>query len=162
MLKFESDETRFQVKQSSYILPLILLPIPPALLYEHGASLLEGSIETGALVGLGFGILIPLFAAYQYLEFVNFEFHRDDGMFRWRRRELLHKSSGQVPLARIIAVRRESLENSGSAGLKYSYRLVVELDDGSIIPLSKGYSNVHDKALEQIVEQLRDYLNLAP
>ena len=44
------------------------------------------------------------------------------------------------------------------AGLRYRYRLVVVLDDGRIVGLTHGYSGIHDQQLDQIVNQIREYL----
>ena len=160
MLAIEQDESTYRVRYHSYLLAVIFLIIPPALLYEHGTSLLDGSIETGELVGLCIGILLPLLGAYFFIEFASFTFSTRDDLFRWHWRNLVTKKSGAVPLSRIVKVRREALESSGSSGLQYTYRLVVILDDGTLIPLTRSFSGVHDKKLGQIVDQIRAYLGL--
>ena len=46
----------------------------------------------------------------------------------------------------------------GSTGLRYIYRLVVVLDDDSVIPLTRGFSGLYDKKIDRIVDQIREYL----
>ena len=85
-------------------------------------------------------------------------FSIDDDVFRWRWHNFISKKSGEVPLGRIARIRREAMESSESSGLQYTYRLVVILDDGTVIPLTRGFSGVHDKQLDQIVDQIREHL----
>lgn len=158
MLATEHDESTYQVHSKSYVISLILLLIPPALLYEHLPGLLDGSIKTGELLGLCIGVVLPLLGAYYMVEFASFTFSLDQDVFRWRWHNFIKRKSGEVPLGRIARVRRESLESSGSSGLQYSYRLVVILDDDSIIPLTRGFSGIHDKQLDRIVDQIREHL----
>lgn len=158
MLASEQNESTYEVHSSSYVISLILLLIPPALLYELGPSLLDGSIKNGELVGLGIAVLLPLVGAYYMAEFASFSFSLEENIFRWRWHNFIKRKSGEVPLSRIAGVRREALESSGSSGLRYSYRLVVILDDDTIVPLTRGFSGVHDKKLDQIVDQIRDHL----
>ena len=146
------------MRYRSFVPSLILLLIPPALLFEHGPSLIDGSIKTGELVGLGIGIVLPLLGAYYLVEFSSFSFSIDEDVFRWRWHNLFRRKSGEVPLGRIVGIRREALESSGSAGLQYTYRLVVILDDDRVIPLTRGFSGLYDKKLDQIVDQVREHL----
>ncbi|MCP4392262.1 MAG: hypothetical protein GY802_28470, partial [Gammaproteobacteria bacterium] len=69
MLATEHDESTYQVHSNSYVISVILLLIPPALLYEHLPGLLDGSIATGELVGLCLGVMLPLLGAYYMVEF---------------------------------------------------------------------------------------------
>jgi len=158
MLATVQNESTYEVHSRSYVLSLIMLLIPPALMYELVPSLVDGSIKNGELVGLCIGIVLPLIGAYYMLEFASFSFSIDDDAFRWRRHNFIRKKSGEVPLGRIATVRREGLESSGSSGLQYTYRLVVILDDHTIIPLTRGFSGVHDRRLDQIVDQIREHL----
>jgi hypothetical protein len=158
MLATVQNESTYEVRSSSYVLSLIMLLIPPALMYELLPSLLDGSIKTGELVGLCIGIGLPLLGAYYMLEFASFSFSIEDDVFRWRWHNFIKKKSGEAPLGRIAQVRREALESSGSSGLQYTYRLVVILDDNTIIPLTRGFSGVHDRKLDQIVDQIREHL----
>ena len=158
MLATEQDESTYQVRSSSYVLSLILLLIPPAMLYQQGPALLDGSIEKGELIGLCIGVLLPLLSAYYMVEFASFRFSLDEDVFRWRWHNFIRRKSGAVPLERIVEVRRDALESSGSSGLQYSYRLVVILDDDSIISLTRGFSGIHERQLEQIVNQIREHL----
>ena len=50
------------------------------------------------------------------------------------------------------------MDSSDSDGVSYIYRLVVELDDGSIVPLTRSFSGMHDRRLDGIVAQIREYL----
>ena len=158
MLTSEYNETTYRVRYQSYVISLLLVLVPPALLYELGPSLLDGSIRTGEFAGLGIGILLPLAGAYYMLEFASFTFSTDDDVFRWNWNNLFRRKSGEVPLGRVARVRREALKTSASAGSQYSYRLVVILDDDTVIPLTRGYSGIHDRQLDKIVDQIREHL----
>jgi hypothetical protein len=128
------------------------------MLIELVPRVLDDSIKTGELVGLFIGILLPLIGAYYYIEFVSFTFSRTDGVFQWRWRNLFKNKAGEVPLSRIVKVRRDAIESGDSGGLQYSHRLVVILDDDTIIPLTRGYSGLYSKKLDQIVDQIHDYI----
>jgi len=158
MLVTEEDESAYRVRSNSYVIALVLLCLPPLMLIELFPRVLDGSIKTGELVGLFIGVLLPLAGAYFFIEFASFTFSRTDGVFHWRWRNLFKKRAGEVPLTRIIKVRREAIEAGDSGGLQYSHRLVVILDDDTIIPLTRGYSGLHSKKLDQIVNQIRDYI----
>jgi uncharacterized membrane protein (GlpM family) len=154
MLASETNETTYHVRYQSYVISLLLVLVPPAMLYQLGPSLLDGSIKTGELAGLGIGIILPLVGAYYMLEFASFTFSTDEDVFRWHWNNLLRRKSGAVPLGRVARVRREALETSVSSGSQYSYRLVVILDDDTVIPLTRGYSGIHDRQLDKIVDHL--------
>ena len=158
MLTAEEDESAYRVNYKSYLTPLIFLCIPPLILFELGPSVLDNTIKTGALVGLSIGILLPLLGAYYFFEFASFTFSRTDDLFHWHWRSPFRKKSGKVPLNRIIKVRRDGMESSNSDGLQFTYRLVVILDDDTTIPLTRGYSGLHDRKLDQIVDQIRAYI----
>lgn len=158
MLVTEEDESTYRIQYRNYLLPLIFLCLPPLMLIEHGSSLIDGSIETGELIGLLLGILLPLIGAYYYIELASFDFSKHDGVLTWHWRSLFKKRGGEVPFNRIVQVRREALESGDSGGLQYSHRLVVMLDDNSTIPLTRGYSRLYSKKLEQIVDHLQDFL----
>lgn len=158
MLVTHEDESIYQVRYNSYVIPVLFLCIPPLMLIELGPSVLDDSIKTGELVGLLIGILLPLIGAYYYIEFASFTFSSTDGVFRWRWRNLFKKKTGEVPFSRIVKVRRDAIESGDSGGLKHSHRLVVILDDNTIIPLTRGYSGLHSKKLDQIVDQIRGYI----
>jgi hypothetical protein len=158
MLTAEHDKSNYQVRYSSYVIPLIFLSLIPLLLIEHGASLVDGSIETGELIGLCIGLILPLVVAYFFIEIASFTFSVEDGLFSWRWRNLITSKSGEVPLGRIIKVRRDALESGDSGGQQYSYRLLVILDDQTMVPLTRGYSGLYDKKLDQIVGQIREHI----
>ncbi len=158
MLVAEEDESAYRVRYDSYVFPVIFLCIPPLMLIELGPKVLDESIKTGELVGLVLGILLPLMGAYFFIEFSSFTFSRTDGVFRWRWRNLVKRKTGEVPLSRVANVRRDAIESGDSGGLQYSHRLVVILDDSTIIPLTRGYSGLYSKKLDQIVDQIRDYI----
>jgi len=158
MLATEQNESDYRVTYRSYLLSLLLLLIPPALLYEHVPSLLDGSIDRSDFAGLIIGIVLPLVGAYYLTEFASFRFSLERDQFKWRWHNFIRRRSGQVPLQRVVKVRREALESSTSSGLQYSYRLVVILDDGSVIPLTRSFSGLYDKKLDQIVDQIREHL----
>jgi hypothetical protein len=158
MLTNEHDESIYRVRYSSYVIPLLFLSLIPLLLVEHGASLVDGSIETGELIGLCIGLILPLVVAYFFIEIASFTFSVEDGLFSWRWRNLITSKSGEVPLSRILKVRRDALASGDSGGQQYSYRLLVILDDQTMIPLTRGYSGLYDKKLDQIVDQIREHI----
>jgi hypothetical protein len=158
MFTSEQDDSAYRVHYRSYRLGVLLLLAPPLMLYEYVPSVIDASIEPSALAGLIIGVLLPLIGAYFLIEFASFSFSLRDNQFCWRWRNLLRHKSLEIPLQRIVQVRRESLESGDSAGVRYTYRLVVVLDDGNIVGLTRGYSRVHGKQLDQIVNQIREYL----
>lgn len=158
MYSTEQNRSTYRVSYRSYRLGALMLVVPPALLYEYGGGLLAGSLETSELAGLGFGVLLPLLGAWFLIEFSSFSFCRDDGLLRWQRRNLWRRRAGEVALERIARVRRESMDSSDSGGVSYVYRLIVDLDDGSAIPLTRGFSGLHDRQLDRIVAQIREHL----
>jgi hypothetical protein len=159
MLVSEAGVSVYQVRYSSYLLPLILLSLPPLMLIELGPGLLEGSLKTGEQISLALGVLLPLMGAYYLTEFASFTFSRDDGLLTWRWRNLVVSRSGEVPFDNIAQVRRDALETGDADGLQYSYRLVVILNDGSVIPLTRGFSGLYGRKLDQIVDQIRDFID---
>ena len=161
MLTYKHDDVNFTIRYRSWILPAALMLLPPAMLYELGPSVLDGSIERGELAGLILGLVLPTLALYFMLEFASFRFSREDGVFAWRWHNLIRRKSGRVPLERVARVRRDSLEGSDGGGTRHLYRLIVVLDDGTVVPLSRGFSGLHDRLLDRIVRQLRDFLGHA-
>ena len=158
MLAIESDGNLLRIHYRSYRLGLLLLAIPPALFYELGGRLLAGGLDAGERIGLAIGVLLPIAGAYLLIEFSRFSFSRDARLFRWQWRNLVKRSAGEVPFERIARVGRQSIDASDSSGRQHLYRLVVELDDGRVIPLSRGFSGLHDRKLAQIGEQVRAHL----
>ena len=158
MYVIEEDDSVYQVHYRSYRLAVVLLLLPPLMLIELGPGLFGGDTDNGELTTLILGVLLPLIGAYFLIEFASFSFSRQEGLFRWRWRNLLAHKAGEVPLERIVQVRREAIESGDSAGNRRSYRLVVVLDDNTVVGLTRGYSAFHDKKLELIVEQIREYL----
>jgi len=158
MLVIEQDDSALRVYYRSYRLALVLLVLPPLMLFEHVPALLDNSIETSDLAALILGVVLPLFGAYLLIEFASFSFSRRDSLFTWRWRNLLRSKSLELPLDRVVRVRRESVESGDSGGSGYSYRLVVVLDDGTVIGLTRSYSAIHDRKLDRIVDQIREYL----
>jgi hypothetical protein len=154
----EEDDFTYRVHYRSFRLAVVLLFLPPLTMVELVPDLLAGESGSGELLALALGVLLPLIAAYFLVELASFDFARRDGLFRWRWRNLLRSKAGEVALERIIQVRREAIESGDSAGNRLSYRLVVDLDDGSVVGLTRGYSGFHDKKLEQVVDQIREFL----
>lgn len=154
---FEVD-TDLEIRFSQYWLATFFLCIPPLLVIEQGPRLLAGDLSTGETLGLFFGFLLPALGAYYFIEFGRFTFSKRDNVFRWSWRNMFRKDSGEVPLKRVVKIRRDALEASDLVGWQNSYRLVAILDDGQIVPLTRSYSSQHGKKLDQIVDQLRDYL----
>lgn len=58
--------------------------------------------------------------------------------------------TGEVPLSRVANVR--------SMRLNQAFLVVVIVDDSAIIPLTRGYSGLYSKKLDQIVDQTRDHI----
>ena len=158
MLATERNGKTLEIRYRSYLLGLLLLTIPPTVIYEFGGGLLDGNLESSEKIGLVIGLLLPLAGSYYLVEFASFSFSLEDCRFRWQWRNLLRRSSGEVPLDRIARVGRESMQASDSAGAQRIYRLVVELDDATVIPLTQSYSGMHDRRLDQIVDQVREHL----
>ena len=158
MFVTEQDDSAYRVHYRSYRLGTTLALLPPLMLYEHGSALIDGSIDSSALVGLILGVAVPLFGAYLLIEFSSFRFSVNENQFRWRWRNLVRRKSLEVSLNRVVHVRREAIESGDSSGQRYTYRLVVVLDDQSVIGLTRGYSSNHGKQLETIVNQIREYL----
>jgi hypothetical protein len=158
MLAIESDGNLLRIHYRSYRLGLLLLAIPPALIYELGGSLLGGNLDGGERLGFAIGVLLPIAGAYYLIEFSRFCFSRDERLFRWQWRNLVRRSAGEVPFERIARVGRQAIDASDSSGRQHLYRLVVELDDASVIPLCRGFSGLHDRKLAQISDQVRAHL----
>jgi hypothetical protein len=158
MLISKQDDDAYRVHYRSYRLALVLMVLPPLMLYEHAPALLDGSIAGSDLAALLLGVLLPLIGAYFLVEFSSFTFSQHDNRFRWRWRNSFRRKSLEIPLDRVKHVRRESVESGDSSGSGYSYRLVVVLDDNRVIGLTRGYSGFHDRQLDRIVNQVREYL----
>jgi len=158
MFVTDQDESAYQVHYRSYRLGAALALLPPLMLYEHGPALLDGSIDNSALAGLILGVLLPLLGAYLLIEFSSFRFSVGNNKFGWRWRNLIRRKTLEVPLDRVVLVRREAIESGYSDSQQYTYRLVVVLDDQTVIGLTRGYSSHHGKQLEMIVNQIREYL----
>ena len=158
MFVSQLDDSGYRVYYRSYRLAVLLLLAPPLMLYEFVPAVIDGSIDKSELAGLIIGVLLPMLGAYFLIEFASFSFSQREQLFCWRWRNLLRRKSLEIPLQRIVQVRRESVESGNSTGSQYSYRLVVVLDDGSVVGLTHGYSGIHGKQLGQIVNQMREYL----
>ena len=103
----QQDDSAYRVYYRSYRLAALLLLVPPLMLYEFVPSVIDASIESSALAGLIIGVLIPLIGAYFLIEFASFSFSLRDNQFCWRWRNLLRHKSLQIPLQRIVQVRRD-------------------------------------------------------
>ena len=158
MYTTEQDHSTYRVSYRSYLLSSLMLVIPPALVYEYGAALLAGNLAAGELVGLALGVSMPLLGAWYLIEFACFSFSLDDGLLRWQWRNIWRRKVGEVALERIVRVGREGMESSDVPGLSYTYRLIVELDDGSVIPLTRGFSGLYARQLDDIVARIREHI----
>lgn len=158
MLTSEQDESSYRVYYRSYRLALALLLLPPLMLIEFVPALIDGSIDRSEVAALLLGVLLPLAGAWYSIEFASFSFSLRDDCFRSRWRKLFWQESLELPLQRVVRVQRESVETGDSSGEKYRFRLVVVLDDDSIIGLTHSYSSIHARKLKHIVEQIREYL----
>ena len=158
MLTIRETEAGLEVCYRCLVPPLLLLIIPPAMLYEQSGRLLDGSITQGETVGLAIGIILPLVIAAWFIEFARFEFSKADDTFRWHWRNLFRQRSGEAWLGHVIRVSRDSLDAAELSGMESSYRLLVTLEDGSHIALTRSFSGFHDRRLKKMVDQIRDYL----
>ena len=154
----KEDDSTYRVSYRSYRFAVILLLLPPLMIYELGADAIGGNADGGELLALALGVFLPLIAAYFLVELSGFSFSKQDDLFRWSWHNLLRRNSGEIPLQNIIQVRREAIDSGDAAGNRLSYRLVVDLDDGRSIGLTRGYSGFHDKKLELIVDDIREFL----
>ena len=158
MLSAEHSQSRYRVYYRSYRLALLLLLLPPLILVEFLPGLLAGELDRSELVALALGVFMPVVGAGWLFEMASFHFSWDDDSFRWRWRNLLRRESVDLPLSRVVGVRREAIESSDSSGDRLSYRLVVVLDDDRVIGLTRGYSSFQARKLKQVVDELREYL----
>ena len=158
MLSVVKTDTELRLESRHYLLPCALLVIIPLLLFEFGPALVRGELDRSNVVGLLLGIGIPIFFAFFFIEFGHFRLSLVDGLFSWRWRNLLGREQGEVELKRVIGVRRETLETSDRLGWQNLHRLIVILDDGREIGLTRGYTTIQRRRMDEVVEQIRDYL----
>ena len=158
MLDMRETENGLEVSYRCLIPPLLLLVIPPAMIYEQSGRLLDGSITRGESIGLILGILLPLIIVAWFVEFARFEFSKQEDVFRWRWRSLFRQQTGEAGLGQVVRVSRDALDAEDLAGMQSSYRLLVTLDDGRHIALTRSFSGFHDQKLDKMVEQIREYL----
>ena len=158
MLSIHETESSLEVSYRCLVPPCLLLVIPPAMLYEQSGRLLDGSITPGELIGLGLGIVLPLIIVACFVEFARFEFSKSDDIFRWHWRSLFRQRNGEAWLGNVVRVSRDTLEADDLAGMESSYRLLVTLDDGRHVALTRSYSGFHDRRLGKMVLQIREFL----
>ena len=158
MLSVTKTDSDLQLDSRHYLLPCTLLAVIPLLLYEFGPDLLRGELDRSDLEGLTLGVVMPVFFAFFFIEFGHFQLSLADGVFRWRWRNLLGREQGEVGLKHVTGVRRETLETSDRLGWQNLHRLILVLDDGREIGLTRGYTTIQRRRMDQIIEQIRDYL----
>lgn len=158
MLDLRQAESSLEVSYRCFIPPMLLLVIPPAMVYEQSGRLFDGSITNGELIGLGLGILLPLAIVAYFVEFAHFEFNKQENVFRWRWRNLFRQRGGEIPLPQVVRISRDALDATELAGMQSSYRLLVILDDGSHIVLTRSYSGFYDRKLDKMISQIREFL----
>lgn len=158
MLRTQQDESNYRVTYRSYLPSLLLLLIPPLMLYQLGPGLLEGSLDASQLAGLALGIALPLLGAYFLTEIACFDFSLEQDRFSWRWHNFVQQRAGQVPLRRVVRIRRDALPSTSFGGRGSSYRLVAVLDDDRVIPLTRGFSSLYERELEHIVDRIRAHL----
>ena len=137
MISRTRDDGRYVVHYRSYRMAAALLILPPLMLYEFLPALVDGSMDMSDLVALLLGVLVPLLAAYWLIELSSFTFLQADNIFRFRWRNPLRRKSLDLPLDRIVSVRRQVMESNHDAPRS---RLVVVLDDNSVIGLTRGFT----------------------
>ncbi len=158
MFDIRETESQLVVRYRCFTLPMLLLLIPPGMLYEQGGSLIDGSLSAGETIGLLLGIAIPLIIVCYFVETAEFSFNRQENSFDWRWHNLFRRDGRRIPLNRVIKIRREDLDARDLAGMQTRYRLQVILDDGDSVALTRGFSPFHRHKLDKIVDQVRDYL----
>ena len=158
MLSAKQTETGYRVDYRSYRLALALLLLPPLVAVEFVPGLLGGELDSSEVAALILGVGLPLAGALYLFEIASFYFSWEDDCFHWRWRNLLRRETLDLPLSRIVGVRRETVETGDSEGDRLSYRLVVVLDDDSTVGLTRGYSNFQARKLKQVVDEIREYL----
>ncbi len=158
MLTVTKTDTELRLDSRHYLLPCLLLGLIPLLLYEFGPALLRGELDRSDLIGLALGLGLPVFFAFFFIEFGHFRLSLAEGVFSWRWRNLLGREQGEVELKRVTGVRRETLETSDRLGWQNLHRLILLLDDGREIGLTRGYTTIQRRRMDEIIEQIRDYL----
>ena len=158
MLSTEQDESAFRVHYRSYRMALALLLLPPLMLIEFVPRWYHHGLDNSEFAALALGVLLPLSAAVLLVEFASFRFSLSENQFSWRWRKPFQQKSLDLPLHRVVHVKREVVETTDTEGEKFSFRLVVELDDGELIGLTQGYSRIHARKLKQVVDDIREYL----
>ena len=124
MLSRTRDDHQYVVHYRSYRLALLLLLLPPLMLIEHLPAVIDGSIDASDLAALLIGVFVPLLAAYLLIELSSFTFLQADNIFRFRWRNPLRKKALDLPLDRIVSVRRQVMER---LGLVWDLRLPEDL-----------------------------------
>ena len=155
MLSRTRDDHQYVVHYRSYRLALLLLLLPPLMLIEHLPAVIDGSIDASDLAALLIGVFVPLLAAYLLIELSSFTFLQADNIFRFRWRNPLRKKALDLPLDRIVSVRRQVMESNHDAPRT---RLVVVLDDDSVIGLTRGYTAYQNREIDRMIEEIREYL----
>ena len=158
MIDIHQAESSLEVRYRCFLPPMPLLVIPPGMIYEQGGSFLAGTLSRGETVGLLLGIAIPLIIVAYFVEFSEFSFNRRDGVFSWRQRHLFGHRGGDVSLNRVVKIQREDLDTRDLVGMQARFRLQVILDDGNSIALTRGYLGFYRRRLDQIVDEVREYL----
>ena len=110
------------------------------------------------MVGLFFGILIPLLGAYFFIEFGVYTFSKKDQLFSWKWNNLFRKEAGVIPLSEIARVRRDALESADFLGWQSTYRLIVITTDNKSTALSRSFSGIQRKETDTIIDQIREFI----
>lgn len=158
MIKVIENESELIVQNRTYVGALIFLCMIPFLLMEHGKNLVSGDLDPLAMVGLLFGILLPLFGAYYFIEFGMYKFSKKDQSFAWQWTNLFRKEAGVMPLAEIAKVRRDAHESKDLLGWQNTYRLIVITVNSKSIPLSRSFSGIQNREMDTIVNQIREFI----
>ena len=82
MLSIEENEAGLQVHYRSYRIALLLLLLPPLMLYEYLPRLFGAGLDAGDYVALILGVALPLGVAYWLTEFASFTFSQREQRFR--------------------------------------------------------------------------------
>jgi len=160
MIKVIESESELIVKNRTYVGAIIFLCMIPFLLIEHGERLVSGDLEPPAIVGLFFGILLPLLGVYYFIEFGTYTFSKKDQLFSWQWNNLFRKESGVMPLTEIAKVRRDAHESEDLLGWQNTYRLIVLTKNNKSIALSRSFFGVQNREMDTIVSQIRAFIGV--
>lgn len=88
-----------------------------------------------------------------FVEATAFTFSKTTGCFEWKKRRLLKKHRGSVPLSNVKKARRDLMAGSDGGNI---YRIVVETDT-VVIPLTRSFGG-NEGEMTEVVDRINDFL----